>query len=80
MRLVALPEKSGAANIHHFNLPNTDDSMRHYTIGRDPVEIPEADAKFILKISEKVGPVADEPDEQPEPRKTRRGKEAANEA
>lgn len=70
MRLVSLPEKSGDANIHHFNFENQDGSMRHYTIGKEAVEIPEDDARSILRITEKVA------EEQPE-RKTRRGKDAA---
>lgn len=76
MRLASLPERSGTANIHHFNFENNDGSMRHYTIGKEPVEIPDVDAKSILRISEKVGAVV-EAEEQPEQRKTRRGKDAA---
>jgi hypothetical protein len=75
MRLVSLPERSGEPNIHHFNFENQDGSMRHYTIGKEAVEIPDVDAKSILRLSEKVGAV--EAGEQPEQRKTRRGKEAA---
>ena len=55
MRLVAKPERKGQRakppNIHHFNLEHKTDKgsqVYHYSVGADPVEVPDADAKVML--------------------------------
>ena len=89
MRLVAQPSGSGATSLQHFNFQNEDGSWRRYTIGKDPVAVPDGDAKTILHlVPEKVGvhqepvkepePVKD-PEPAKEPGKTRRSKDTAGE-
>jgi hypothetical protein len=55
MRLIALPEKSGATNLHHFNFAGDNGSTRHYTIGGEPVDIPDVDAQSILRMDPQIG-------------------------
>ncbi len=86
MKLVAPASPSGATSIRHFNFAQADGTVHRYSIGSEPVEVPDADARTILgfpgKITAFVEPVEEKAEEKPadeKPAKTRRGKEAATE-
>jgi hypothetical protein len=57
LRAKAQPN-TGARNIHTLNL-ECRDSIHHYDIGPEPVEVPDADAKRILAMHGQIEVVQD---------------------
>ncbi len=87
MKLVAIPEPQRKGNIepptpnlYHFNLEGKD-GVHHYTIGPEPVEVPDYDAKAILahiriRVYEEPLAPEDTPKVEEKPGRGRRSKEA----